>query len=502
MTTKNVVRNLNALDSSEPFEVCIIGSGPAGTILGTSLVQRGIRTLILESGNGLFTWLFDKRVRRLAEFESTGDTDYPVSKTRGRILGGTSNFWTGRSERFHPSDLEKNPYIPNDNPWPTTYDELDPYYEKAEKTLRVRGGPFSEYTPPRKSPLPLPPKPDISYLKSLLGGVGVTVDDSPTATPARGVRFFQVQREILPDFLASPHAALICGATVTRLIPNSDRRIVGAEVRTLGGEKKIARAKIYVVAGGGIETPRLLLFSRSESFPSGIGNAYDIVGRGFNDHPGINLYGKIHHTWSTIYPSNKIARSHQFYNTFRSDGLGSVLLVFRQAWIFPHHTMLWKISNIPKNMLSTITRIIRPTLYIGATIEMRVSDSNRVTLSEQMKDCFGDPLAKLTCNYTDEDLQTLNRSREIIKKIYKDLGATNVKEADLCWSRHHQSTCRMGDNPKTSFTHHNLHVHECPNLYLCGCEVFVTGGAMQPLLTIAALSYRLTDHLTKRVKRG
>ena len=57
---------IRALDASEPYDVCIIGSGPAGTILGTSLVERGIRTLILESGTNLFRWLFDRRLRFLS----------------------------------------------------------------------------------------------------------------------------------------------------------------------------------------------------------------------------------------------------------------------------------------------------------------------------------------------------------------------------------------------------------------------------------------------------
>ncbi len=227
-----------------------------------------------------------------------------------------------------------------------------------------------------------------------------------------------------------------------------------------------------------------------------------MVGRGFNDHAAVNFYGKINHSWSTIYPSNKIGRTHQFYNTFRSEGLGSVLPVFRQAWVFPHHTMLWKLSKMPKNMLSSLSRIIRPTLYIGATIEMRLSDSNRVTLSEHMEDCFGTPLAHLTFSYTEEDRQTLNRSREIIRKIYNDLGATDVREAEVCFSRHHQTTCRMGENPRTSVVDPNLRVHECSNLYICGCEVFVTGGAVPPLLTIGALAYRLSDYLISRMNEG
>jgi choline dehydrogenase-like flavoprotein len=141
----------------------------------------------------------------------------------------------------------------------------------------------------------------------------------------------------------------------------------------------------------------------------------------------------------------------------------------------------------------------KPTLYIGASIEMRISDSNRVVLSDKIKDCFGNPLAHLICNYADEDLRTLERSRELIRGIYRKLGATDVEEIEVSWSRHHQSTCRMGDDPGTSVVDRNLRVHDSPNLYLCGSEVFVTGGAMQPCLTISALAHRLADHLASRL---
>ena len=79
---------IRALDASEPYDVCIIGSGPAGTILGTSLVERGIRTLILESGTNLFRWLFDRRLRFLSRYEFTGNAGYPLTNTRARTLEG------------------------------------------------------------------------------------------------------------------------------------------------------------------------------------------------------------------------------------------------------------------------------------------------------------------------------------------------------------------------------------------------------------------------------
>jgi len=503
MTSGRVVPPTTSLDISEPYDVCIIGSGPAGTILGRSLVERGMRTLILESGSNLFHWLFDRRLRHLARYDFTGNTEYPLKNTRARMLGGTSNFWTGRCTRFHVSDFEPNPYTPEGNPWPFTYGDLEPYYERAENSLKVRGNDFSEHVPPRKNSLPPSPGEGISTLKSLLAGAGVVVDSSPTSAPEKGYRFFRVQDEILPGFLSSPHGTLVTGANVTRLIPDGEGRIAEAEVRTMDGVRKVARGKIFVVACGGIETPRLLLHSRSREFPNGIGNGNDMVGRGFNDHPAVNFFASIQHARNTLSPFGTIARSHQYYDSLRSEGLGSVLLVFRQAWFFPHHNLpllgLSKISNLPKAVLNVMGRMTKPTLYIGATIEMRVSDSNRVVLSDRNKDCFGNPLAHLLFDYADEDLRTLERSRELIRGIYRKLGATDVEEIEVSWSRHHQSACRMGDDPGTSVVDRNLRVHDSPNLYLCGSEVFVTGGAMQPCLTISALAHRLADHLASRL---
>lgn len=494
---------IDALDTAEPFDVCIIGSGPTGTIIGKSLVENGIRTVILEAGSSMFNWLTDAQIKQYADFESTGNADYPEKHTKASLLGGTANFWTGRCERFHPSDLEPHAYTPPENPWPITYDDLDPYYEQAERIMRVRGNSQrSSYAPPRKTPLPLPQTKDISFLTELLSNIDVEVDDSPTAIPTKTIRFFKVQKEILPGFIASPNLVLVTGAIVRRLVSDADKSIVGAEVQSFTGEKKVVRARIYVLAAGGIGAPRLLLMSQSEHHPNGIGNAYDRLGRGFNEHPAVNFYAQISHQRKTIYPLSKIARTHQFYSTYRSEGLGSIMPVFRQSWILPHHNMPLKISKIPHNMLAIAQRLLHATFYIGVVIEMKISDSNRVTLSTQKKDSFGDPLARVHLDYMDEDLALLERSRELVRDLYARVGASNIYEDQITFSRHLQGTCRMGGDPKTSVVDTDLRMHESPNLYISGSEVFVTGGAMQPTLTIAAFAFRLGEHLVKRFKEG
>jgi glucose dehydrogenase len=500
MLSVHASRDIRALDATEPYDICIIGSGIAGTILGASLVSFGVRTLLLESGGNLVRWMVDGRLRALAAYEPPGDIGYPTTRTRARAMGGTSNFWTGRSERFHPSDFAPHPYTPPENPWPLSYAELEPYYERAEETLWVRGGVLSEQMAPRKKPLPVPARVNILRLKARLAKVGVTVDDSPTATPRKARRFFRVQKELLPGFLSSSHGTLVSGVTVTRLLNAPDRRIVGAETRTLDGTAKIARAKLYVVACGGIETPRLLLLSRSSVFPNGIGNTYDRVGRGFNEHPSLNFYGEMRHSWSTIYPRHEVGRIHQFYDHLLRAGLGSMIISAIQSWVFPHHLLppsqlLRECGRLPR-------RVLKPTLYLGPTVEMVPRDENRVTLSEHTKDRFGNPLPRLILNFSEEDQRTLDLTRKLILKIFKDLRVDQIREGPLTFSRHHIGACRMGHNLETSVVDRTLRVHESPNLYLCGCETFVTGAAVPPVLTIVALAHRLADQLVTRLRSG
>ena len=491
--------DLAPLDAVEPYDVCVVGSGPAGTLLASSLAQRGARVLLLESGRGLVDWLADRRIRSLAQYDFTGDTDYPRSRTTSRLLGGNSNFWTGRCERFHPSDFERHPYTPPENPWPIGYADLDAYYDRAERLLRVRGGPRTVFSPPRKGPLPLPASPDISFIKGLGRRLGVEFEESATATPTKTLRIFNVQKEILPAFFASGGSALVTGVTVTRLLAGAGGCITGAEVKAFDGTTKIARARVFVVSCGGIESPRLLLLSASEQFPNGVGNAHDMAGRGFNEHPNVSFDATIPHSWGTLAPTNKVARTHQFYGAYRGEGLGSIYPVMRQAWVLPNHIATFRAADLPRMAAAGLGRVVRAPLFVGAGIEMKISRANRVTLSGTRTDLFGNPIAHLTMNYSEEDRRLLDRGRDLLRGWLARLGARGVHELEVAWSRHHQGACRMGRSPATSVVDADLRVHETPNLYVCGSEVFVTGGAMQPSLTIAALALRLADHLHGRL---
>ena len=164
--------------------------------------------------------------------------------------------------------------------------------------------------------------------------------------------------------------------------------------------------------------------------------------------------------------------------------------------------MAFRASQVPAHIASFFSRFALATLYIGAVIEMRISDSNRIALSERKRDSFGNPLAHLVFSYAEDDLRLLERCREMIRGFYSTLGASRVYEDEVTWSRHHQGACRMGTNPATSVVDPDLQVYDTPNVFVCGSEVFATGGAMQPCLTIVALAQRLGEHLGRRFNAG
>ena len=183
--------NLAPLDAVEPYDVCVVGSGPAGTLLGSSLAQRGARVLMLESGRGLIDWLTDRRIRSLARYDFTGDTDYPRSRTTSRLLGGNSNFWTGRCERFHPSDFEPHPYTPPENPWPIGYADLDPVLRPGRAAAPGARRPEDRLLAAAEGAAAVAAQAPTSRSSSSLGReLGVEFEESATATPTKTLRIF------------------------------------------------------------------------------------------------------------------------------------------------------------------------------------------------------------------------------------------------------------------------------------------------------------------------
>ena len=494
------------IDESTIFDVCIIGSGFAGAILGATLVKRGIKTVILESGPDTRERPIDARFEQLQSFRSSGPIDYPVTSSRFRGTGGTSWLWGGFSTRLDPIDFEKNSYTPVDNSWPITYAQLEPYYEQAEKILRVRGETESEHDPPRRTRFPLPADRKLSPLQSLLKKAGITVSDVPFSTPAahgssilsgRYGPFLRMTESHLPAFQRSSYGTLIPEVTASRLLVDQRGHVSGAEIKNLDRSVKRLRARAYVIACGGLESPRLLLLSRAPAFPNGIGNNHGWVGRCFMEHRKTLYAGQVGVEWNSFNLYQLTGFSYQFYKRFKRQGWGGMRLRF-------HLDGFARWNQIYEGDLGKIfDRVTQRRLEISYGAEMKPSPENRVTLDGKAKDYFGNPLGNLSLKHSVDDLTTMDRGNEVILHIYHRLGARNVKAIPgSFWGHHHTGTCRMGDNPRTGVVDRNLRVHGTSNLFVAGSSVFVTSGSANPTLTLSALSLRLSEHLGAELRSG
>jgi choline dehydrogenase-like flavoprotein len=301
----------------------------------------------------------------------------------------------------------------------------------------------------------------------------------------------------LPSLQASPHGALITEVTASRLLVDERGWVIGAEVKNLERNVKILRARIYVVACGGLESPRLLLLSRSPAFPEGVGNNYGWVGRCFMEHRKTSYTGQVRVGWKSYNLVQLMGFSYQFYESFKTRGLGGMRLRFHL-----YGPMRWK-DVYDGEFRKILDRVLVRQLEISFGAEMKPSPENRVTLDKEAKDYFGNPVSNLFLSESEDDIKTRDQGKEIVRSIHHRLGTQEVRElAGNAWGHHHMGTCRMGDNPRTSVVDRNLRVHGTKNLFVAGSSVFVTSGSANPTLSLTALSLRLSDHLRLQLQQG
>ena len=252
----------------EPLDadICIVGAGAAGISLAVKLRDSGLNILIVESG-GL---RHEAPIQALYSGHVTDSQLHAApDRFRRRQFGGSIVLWGGRCVPFDPIDFEPRCYIPHSG-WPLSYNEVFPFYREANEVCEA-------------------------------GAFAYQIDeafDRPTRPMIEGFasgdfRTDELERFSKPtDFAARYRAALnIAGdirvllhATATQLIFDSSGRVLKKVVlRSLAGKTVTAHARIFILATGGLEVPRLLLANR-DAHPAGVGNGNDVVGRYYMCH--------------------------------------------------------------------------------------------------------------------------------------------------------------------------------------------------------------------------
>ncbi|ACV12041.1 glucose-methanol-choline oxidoreductase [Halorhabdus utahensis DSM 12940] len=534
---------------SDGVDVCVIGAGPAGALIAHRLAAGGHEVTVLEAGPRFDP---EQRIEQMEDalrpahgrpdiwgmggerdaFTSSGDRHYPLNHTRVKGVGGSTLHWQGMVMRLHERDFAVASRDGVAADWPIAYDDLRPYYAEAEAALGVAGASDNPFEPPREQPHPMPafdPSHSDSIFAEACEALGITTHSVPNARNSEGYDGrsacvgYGTCQPVCPSgakYDATSHVekAEKAGARVIDRVPvqrlehdDAGERVTAAVYATPDGETHRQEAREFVLAAGGVETPRLLLLSESPQYPDGLANSSGLVGRYFHEHLFAGTSGVIDRETRQHHVGFNTTESHQFYDepaagTDRgipaadagADDLGPIKLEFRNYGGPSPVGVALSDGGWGDGLRERISDTYGSHLTVGALVEQTPRRENYVGLDPSRTDDHGNPVPEIHWGLDDRTRRTLRRANAIQETILAEL------DAEITWqigpentgpAFHHMGTTRMGTDPDGSVVDARGQTHDLANLWLAGSSVFPTGGAMNPTLTIAALALRTVDHL-------
>ncbi len=488
-------------------DVIIIGSGMGGATMAAALAPTGRDILILERGEKLRgsafarddDAIFRHGVYRPDETWLDGQGK-PFNPGNFYYRGGNTKFYGGVLMRYRKQDFAPVRHMGGTTPgWPIAYDDLEPDYQRAETVFAVRGTVGEDPTePPHSGDYPFPPVPDepaINDLRRRLGAVGLHPSSLPLGVDVdRWLKGGETPWDGFPDTcggkmdaetvgleqaLKHPNVTLRDGCKVTRLIAGADGRITGVEL-TRNGNTETITAPIIVLAAGAVNSAALLLGSADAAHPRGLANSSDQVGRNFMNH-NCSAVLALHPFRANGVVYQKTLMVNDFYLTGGPGGepLGNIQL-------------LGKISGAILSATTPIPRpvarwIARHSVDFYAMSEDLPNPDSRVTLKG------GQIRLDWKRSNWDAHLALVATLKQLLRKAGYPLILS--RPFDRSTPSHQCGTARMGDDPQTSVVDRFCRSHDHPNLFITDASVLPTSAAVNPALTIAALSLRAARHI-------
>jgi choline dehydrogenase-like flavoprotein len=306
----------------------------------------------------------------------------------------------------------------------------------------------------------------------------------------------------IPQAEATGNAQVLANTTVLRLEVDEPGRV--SSIVYAGHDKRERRlsAPIVVVAANGIETARLLLLSASRRAPAGLANTSGLVGKYFMSHPEIDVIG---HVAFKVHPHRvgfSTAITRQFAANRERAKTGSFFFEFlNQSGLLPDRIALSS-GKWGEDLREHVQREFGHTVSIRVYCEQLPDPDNTISLDQQVRDYFGNPVPLLTYSVGRYERETLRAGQAVATKILQRLGAEDIRSLSLAVGAHQLGTHRMGRDPDRSVVDANLRAHDLTNLYLVGGGCFVTASSAYPTLTIAALAIRAAEHIASLLRPG
>ena len=554
-------------------DVVIVGTGAGGGTMTQVLVQLGLKVTILEAGPMLnpardykeHMWPHAVAHRGAGSdgaayfgggsnyfgahaggFQIPGEPYTAASGSkfrwfRSRITGGRTNHFGRIFFRF--SDYDFKPYSSDGlgTDWPIAYEDLSPYYDKAEAFIGVAG--TSEGL--RSAPdgifqVPPPPRVHEALVQGSCRNLGIPCIPARMAVITRphngrapchycgqctrgcvtASNYSSSQVQIFPA-MKTGRVILINDAMARELITDDSGTITAVSYidKVTRSEKQI-RCRAVVLAASAAESARLLLNSRSSRHENGLSNSSGAVGRFLTDSVATTVRAyvpaldgmPIHNTdgtaayhvyapwWELSKPNKAFPRGYhiEIRGGFDMPRVGAFNDICRRN------------QGYGQSLKAAIKKDYGTWVALNGRGEMIPNAGSFCEIDTDTVDQWGIPALRFHFKHSDHELKMVEHMQENFTAILEGIGGKVEPDtrptADKITTggsvSHETGMIRMGDNPSTSALNQYCQSHEVRNLFVADAGPFVSHPEKNPTLTICALAWRTAEYLAEEMRKG
>lgn len=527
----------------EMADVVIVGCGAGGGVLAKELGEAGLHVVVLEAGKRFNPYVdyrtterdFEVSAARVFEpedprrdlYTSGGANWFNYSRAKG--VGGSTLVYVGVSPRFHESDFRVRSADGIADDWPLTYADLEPYYTRVEYEIGISGPSGAEanpFDPPRSRPFPLPPFPyncASQVIKRGADRLGLHMVHSPVALPSKAwngrpasvqcggcrlgckigakgsIDVTYVRKaeatgrvDIRPQCMAREITVGADGKARSVIYFDADRREQEVEARAI------------ILAGNAVETPRLLLLSKSSRFPNGLANSSGLVGKYFTEHLAMFTYAVFEERVDSYRGIPAGGMIQDFYATDKRNHFARGFTVeVNNGWQWPV-SVAQRVPGWGAGHKQRVKELFGHMVGLASVGDQLPDLRNEVSLDPVVKDLYGLPAPRIVNEPRANDQEMLKAIRQRFDEVLQAASAREIWEPEYQpgGSSHYLGTCRMGSDPRTSVVDAWCRTHDVPNLFIGDSSPFVTGAGVNPALTISALATRTAEGIIAAFKRG
>jgi len=510
------------------FDAIIIGSGMGGATTGYALAKSGMRVLFLEKG--MSRLLNNKMIQ--GEFAETAfqrqHSKQAVLKYAGRVSGsiqdksrlvanaftpfigecggGSSALYGAILERFKKEDFSKgtglNGQSKDASIWPVSYDEMEPYYQAAEKLYEVSpavGGKPDKLSQANQK------------IWHQLEENGLHPYILPTATDKRPDCIDNCQsflcrhqckndseKSCLKPVIEQFGAQLWDHCEVLRLEENAGR--IKKIICRRNDQIISVASDIVILSAGALASPYLLFQSSNSDWTNGLANSSGILGRYLMRHY-IDLFAVDMADIPVNHESQKQIGFNDYYQ-LQGTQFGTVQSFGQMPPVEVVMEELAESLPLGGGGLSRLLKLIQPIINWGyhkqfanklvfaSIMEDSACDKNRVWSDNQM--------LSIRYNIPPEDRKKIRQFRRLVMKAFAPFKIDVIKQANNNKRIAHAcGTCRFGEDPTRSVLNRFNQTHDIANLYITDASFFPTSGGINPSLTIAANALRVGEYIIK-----